>query len=130
MADSKLHFIVGGIDGRIYGYAACLNRSAPWMCIDFASGRNIFTSATVESSYKYRNGCLTYADGLFYLYSDNGQMALAKATDKGFVVTGRLKLEDPGKRPTWAHPVVCRGRLYVRHGDALSAFDVRKPAGE
>jgi len=26
----------------------------------------------------------------------------------------------------WARPVVCGGRLYVRHGDVLMAFDVEK----
>ena len=113
------------VDGRIYGYAEQLSRSAPWMCIDFTSGRTIFTSARVKSSYKWPNECLTYADGMFYLHSDDGKMALAKATDGGFVVTGSLQLAEPGKRPTWAPPVVCGGRLYLRHGNALSVFDVR-----
>ena len=114
------------VGGRIYGYAESLGRSTPWMCIDFKSGRNIFKSAGVQSSYKYRNGCLTYADGMFYLYSDDGKMVLARATDKGFEVTGRLKIEDPGKRPTWAHPVVCGGRLYIRYGDKLGVYSVAK----
>jgi len=67
------------VDGRIYGYAEQLGRSAPWMCIDFRSGKTIFTSARVKSSYKWPNECLTYADGRFYLYSDDGKMVLAKA---------------------------------------------------
>ena len=112
------------VGGRIYGYAEHLGRSTPWVCIDFKSGRDISRSAPVQSSYKYRNGCLTYADGMFYLYSDDGQMVLAKATDEGFAVTGRLKLDDPGKRPTWAHPVVCGGRLYIRYGDKLGVYSV------
>jgi len=117
----------GGIvlaDGRLYGYAEHLGKSTPWVCIDFKSGKTIFTSAPVQSSYKYRNGCLTYADGMFYLYSDDGHMVLAKATDEGFRVTGSLKLKDPGKRQTWAHPVVCGGRLYVRYGDKLGVYGV------
>ena len=113
------------VDGKIYGYAEQLGRSTPWVCIDFKSGRDIFKSGALLSSYKYRNGCLTYADGMFYLYSDDGQMVLARATDKGLDITGRLKLANPGKRPTWAHPVVHGGRLYVRHGDMLSVFAVR-----
>jgi outer membrane protein assembly factor BamB len=112
------------VGGRIYGYAEQLNRSTPWVCIDFATGRDVFRSAPVESSYKYRNGCLTYADERFYLYSDDGKMVLAKATDDGFEVTGRLTIAEPGKRPTWAHPVVCGGRLYVRYGDRLGVYDV------
>ena len=30
----------------------------------------------------------------------------------------------PGKRPTWAYPVVYRGRLYLRYGDKLGVYDV------
>ena len=114
------------VDGRIYGYAESQNRSRPWMCIDFASGKTIFQDSPVRSSYKYRNGCLTYADGMFYLFSDDGNMALAKATSMGFEVTGRLRIEDPGERPTWAHPVVHAGRLYLRYGDKLAAYNVSK----
>ncbi len=112
------------VDGRIYGYAPSQNRSQPWVCIDFTSGDTIFQSAPVQSSYKYKNGCLTYADGRFYLYADNGKMVLAKATDSGFEVTGKLTIEDPGKRPTWAHPVVFGGRLYVRYGTKLGVYEV------
>jgi hypothetical protein len=63
---------------------------------------------------------------MFYLYSDDGHMVLAGATDEGFTVTGRLNLKDPGKRPTWAHPVVYGGRLYIRYGDKLGVYDVTK----
>ena len=110
--------------GRIYGYAESGNRTAPWMCIDFKSGKNIFRSTPVRSSYKYKNGCLTFADGMFYLYSDDGQMVLASASDKGFAVTGSLRIKEPGKRPTWAHPVVAGGRLYIRSGDKISVYNV------
>jgi len=114
------------VDGRIYGYAESQNRSEPWMCIDFKSGATIFQSAPVRSSYKYKNGCLTYADGMFYLFSDNGHMVLAEPTSEGFRVSGRLNLKEPGKRPTWAHPVVHGGRLYIRYGDKLAAYDVSR----
>jgi len=117
----------GGIvllDGRLYGYAPSQNRSKPWVCVDFKTGDTIFQDIPVRSSYKYRNGCLTYADGMFYLYSDNGNMALAKPTDTRFKVTGRLKIENPGTRPTWAHPVVFGGRLYLRYGDTLGVYNV------
>ena len=112
------------VGGRIYGYAEQRGRSTPWLCIDFASGKTLFASSAVMSSYKYRNGCLTWADGMFYLFSDDGHMVLARPTDKGFDVTGRLKIKNPGKRPTWAHPVVSGGRLYIRYGNALSVYDV------
>jgi outer membrane protein assembly factor BamB len=117
----------GGIvllDGRLYGYAPSQNKSQPWVCIDFKSGDTIFQSDAVKSSYKYRNGCLTCADGMLYLFSDNGNMALAKPMDKDFNVTGRLRIKEPGKRQTWAHPVVFGGRLYIRYGDKLGVYNV------
>ena len=77
-----------------------------------------------EVVWSVKNGCLTYADGMFYLYADNGNMALVKPTDTGFELTGKLKIEDPGERPTWAHPVVFGGRLYVRYGDKLGVYGV------
>ena len=114
------------VNGRLYGYAELGSRRAPWVCVDFKTGETVFRSSPLRSSYKYKSGSLTYADGMFYLYADNGNAALAKATDAGFEVVGRLRIEDPGKRPTWAHPVVCGGRLYLRYGDKLAAYDVRR----
>lgn len=112
------------VDDKLYGYAESQSRSGPWMCIDFKSGETIFQSSPIESTYKYKNGCLTYGDGMFYLFSDNGNMSLVKPMDKDFEVTGRLKIEDPGTRPTWAHPVVFGGRLYLRYGDKLGVYNV------
>jgi len=112
------------VDGKLYGYAESQNKTEPWMCIDFKTGDTIFQSAPVQSSYKYKNGCLTYGDGMFYLYSDDGDAALAKPGPEGFEVTGRLTLKDPGERPTWAHPVVFGKRLYLRYGDKLGVYDV------
>jgi hypothetical protein len=51
-------------------------------------------------------------------------MSLAKPVDNGFEVAGRLKIEDPGPNPTWAHPVVFSGRLYIRYGDKLGVYNV------
>ena len=117
----------GGIillDGRLYGYAPSQNRSRPWVCVDFESGDTLFQSAALTSSYKYKNGCLTYADGRLYLYSDDGRMALARPMADRLEVTGRLQIENWGPHPTWAHPVVHGGRLYVRYGDKLGVYDV------
>ncbi|MCH7919457.1 MAG: PQQ-binding-like beta-propeller repeat protein [Planctomycetes bacterium] len=117
----------GGIvllDGRLFGYAPGQNKSQPWVCVDFMSGDTIFQSAPVRSSYKYKNGCLTCADGMLYLFSDNGNMALTQPMPKGLEVTGRLKIKDPGTRSTWAYPVVHDGRLYLRYGDKLGVYNV------
>ena len=37
----------------------------------------------------------------------------------------RFKLPSGGEGKSWAHPVVCGGRLYLRHSDQLFAYELR-----
>jgi hypothetical protein len=37
----------------------------------------------------------------------------------------RFRIRAGGQGPCWAHPVVCGGRLYLRHGDFLYCHDVQ-----
>ena len=52
-------------------------------------------------------------------------MGLVKATPKGHDVISQFRIPKGGKGPAWAHPVVCGGRLYLRHGDFLYCYDIR-----
>ncbi len=69
-------------------------------------------------------GSLVFADERLYLYSEDGVVGLAEATPAGYREHGRFRI-PPGSMPTWAHPVVAGGRLFVRDQDTLFAFDVR-----
>ena len=73
---------------------------------------------------------------------DNGGISLALAqctTRKQTVIRpdddrlGEFKfytqsLPKQGKGKTWAHLVICDGRLYIRHGDFLYVYDIRAEA--
>jgi hypothetical protein len=67
---------------------------------------------------------LTYADGDLYLLSENNVVGLAVAAPEGYQEKGRFQIEDQG-RPSWAHPVVVGGKLYIRNQGKLYAYDVR-----
>jgi hypothetical protein len=68
---------------------------------------------------------MLYADGNVIFRYDRGEVLLVEASAGEFVVKGRF--EPPrGEGPAWAHPVIHNGRLYLRHGDILSCFDVRE----
>ena len=43
----------------------------------------------------------------------------------GLELVSSFKLREGGEGPTWAHPVVCAGRLYLRHGEFLYAYVLR-----
>jgi len=108
----------GGIlalDGYIYGTKV----RDTWVCLDFRTGNVMYKADGVGK------GSLTCADGMFYTYSERGLMGLVKATPKGHDVISQFRIPKGGKGPAWAHPVVCGGRLYLRHGDFLYCYDIR-----
>lgn len=104
------------LDGYLYGSLW----SSGWACLDWQSGRTRYSSRGVGK------GSLTYADGMLYTLGENGQMALVPATPQDHTAVSRFRLPVGGEGPVWAHPVVCGGRLYLRHGDFLYAYDVRR----
>ena len=107
----------GGVllfNGRLYGAG---HESRGWFCLDFSTGRKMWQVRG--------KGSLTYADGRLYCLDERGTMALVKATDDKWEAVGSFRLPPGGKGPYWAHPVVCGGRLYVRHSDTLFAYDIR-----
>ena len=68
-------------------------------------------------------GSVVVADGRLYLFSENGVVGLADPDPSAYVERGRFQLKT-GSLPTWSHPVVAGGRLYLRDQDTLYAYDV------
>ncbi len=69
-------------------------------------------------------GSLTFADDRLYLFSENGVVGLAEASPAGYREHGRFELKT-GRLPTWSHPVVSGGKLFLRDQDSIYAYDVR-----
>ena len=111
--------LIGGIivtDGYIYG-ARYLKKI--WCCIDASDGQIIY------SSDKFSDGNIIMADGLFYCYSETGEMALINANQTSFNVISKFKI-PLGSDQHWAHPVIYSGTLYIRHGNAMMAYDLKE----
>ena len=101
------------VDGYLYGF-----NNAILTCLEFTTGKVIWRDRSVGK------GALTYADGHLYIQGEDNMVGLAVATPKGYQEKGRFQIEDQGL-PSWAHPVVSGGRLYVRNQRMLTAYDVR-----
>ena len=83
---------------------------------------------TGEIAWKDRSvgkGSLVYADGHLYCLSENGVVGLVEATPTGYREKGRFRIPQDSL-PTWAHPVVAGGRLYLRDQDTIYSFDVKQ----
>jgi outer membrane protein assembly factor BamB len=70
-------------------------------------------------------GSLVYADGNLYCFSEKGVMGLVEATPTGYKEKGRFRIPQDSL-PTWTHPVVAGGRLYLRDQDTIYAFDIKQ----
>jgi outer membrane protein assembly factor BamB len=101
------------INGYLYGF-----NNAILTCIEFATGKMIWRDRSVGK------GTLTYADGLLYLLSENNVVGLAEASPAGYKELGRFQIADQGW-PSWAHPVVCGGRFYIRNQGTLACYDIK-----
>jgi outer membrane protein assembly factor BamB len=103
------------LDGCLYGAG---HEARGWFCLDFESGAKRWQADG--------KGSLTYADGMLYCLGERGTMSLVKATPEKWSPVSSFRLPRGGKGLYWAHPVVCGGRLYVRHSEKLFAYDIRK----
>ena len=86
---------------------------------------------TGEMAWRDRSvgkGSLVYADGHLYCFSENGVVGLVEATPAGYKEKGRFRIQQDSL-PTWSHPVVAGGRLYLRDQDTIYAYDVKEKKG-
>ncbi|MEO1994666.1 MAG: PQQ-binding-like beta-propeller repeat protein [Planctomycetaceae bacterium] len=100
---------------HMYGFG-----SGGLICMEYMTGKIVWRARSVGK------GSLVVADDMLYLLSERYEMALAEATPQEYRETGRFKIKSHG-RPSWAHPVVTGGRLYIRNQQSLTSYDISRP---
>jgi len=110
------------VDGYLYGHADGNHKWRHWACLELETGKTMYS---VDGLPVDRSATLTYADDMLYLLTDGGIVALMPASPEGFNIISQFQLPKESKGPVWAHPVVCGGRLYLRHGEVLYVYNVR-----
>ncbi|HVF43854.1 MAG TPA: PQQ-binding-like beta-propeller repeat protein, partial [Pyrinomonadaceae bacterium] len=68
---------------------------------------------------------LVFADGMFYALSEDGVVGLFEANPTAYAERGRFRIPQDSL-PTWAHPIVAGGHLFLRDQDTIYAYDVRQ----
>jgi outer membrane protein assembly factor BamB len=101
------------VNGYLYGF-----NNSILTCLEFATGKMMWRDRSVGK------GALVYADGNLYLQSENNVIGLAEATPTGYKEKGRFRTADQGF-PSWAHPVVSNGRLYIRDQGTLASYNIK-----
>ncbi len=113
---------LGSLHGGVVFYRALYGSDSKgnWVSLNPATGEVIFKEKLFAAK-----GAVTCADGMLYCYSEKGTLGLVKPTTDGLELVSSFKI-TMGEGDHWAHPVIFDGRLYMRHGDILMAFDIMK----
>jgi len=114
MADNAHH---GPVKVGDYIYTTAQNNRG-FYCIDWETGETKYRVTGISQS------AMIYADGMLYVYRDNGEMKLIKPNPEKYDQVSSFKI-TLGTHQHWAHPVIHQGVLYIRHGDALMAYKIK-----
>ena len=112
--DSRMGGMVA-VNGFLYGSG---DNNREWRCVDFKTGTEKYADKTIGK------GVVIYADGMLFVYSEKGELALVEANTNGFKIAGQTKVEL-GSDQHWSHPVIDNGKLYLRHGNVLIAYKIK-----
>jgi hypothetical protein len=133
-AQKKLKNRDGGvvqIGAHIYGHS----EPGMWVCQEIKTGNVEWDD---RDNFKCASGSLVSADGMLYLFSDEGDvgLALADPTAKDLKLASQFKLPITSKIPgtrrsssasrTWSHPAIANGHLYLRDHEYIFVFKIAK----
>jgi outer membrane protein assembly factor BamB len=108
------------VNGYIYGANWLHNGDGNWCCIDWETGEKMW-----EEHWNCK-GSIISAEGMLYIYDEKrGNVGLLRATPEKFDLVSSVQVTQGSAGPFWAHPVIHNGVLYIRHTDALMAYNIK-----
>jgi len=106
------------LDGYIYGSFSD-NKDLSWRCVDWETGREMYNSRELGF------GCTAFADGMLYTYTSKGELAMVKPDPDRLNIVSQTKVTH-GSGLHLSVPTINNGVLYIRHGDALIAYELKE----
>lgn len=108
-------------EGYLYGCSGRHSSNGVLKCVEWATGRTVWKESMPDRT------SLTYIDGHFLNFGENGLLTLIKATPNGFQEVARLgkgNAEVVPSYPAWSAPVVAQGLLYLRGKHELICYEL------
>ena len=91
-------------------------------CAELSTGNVIWK----ERGSGKNSASVVAADGHIYVRYSDGTLALVKADPTAYREVSAFKIPGSDERPSWSHAVILDGLLYLREGDAILCYDLRK----
>ena len=104
-----------------YLYGDSEDRGIVW-CADLLTGKVQWKSRGAGKN----SASVVAADDHIYVHYADGTMTLVKASPTAFEEVSHFEIPGTGERPSWAHPVILDGKLYLREGDEILCYELRK----
>jgi outer membrane protein assembly factor BamB len=106
------------------GLVFAARSSGALVCLDAASGRELWSDASLTSKGNGAAIHLTAQGDTFLLYNDQGEVIRARLTATGCEVIGRAKILEPdqpfgGRKLNWAAASYANGRVFARNHHEL-----------
>ena len=102
------------MDGYLYGEG-----SGRLACLEFKTGKEMWREG------KAGKGSIACADGRLYYRNEGGPIILVEANPEKYVEHGRFIPAPASGKPSWPHPVIANGKLYIRDQQYLFCYDVK-----
>jgi len=99
------------------------HRMRGFYCINWHTGEIMWRTTQLAPN------AIIAADGMLYVYSQQGDMALVNPNPNRFELVSSFEI-TLGTNQHWAHPVIHDGVLYIRRGNALMAYLIRGNGSE
>jgi outer membrane protein assembly factor BamB len=113
---------VGGmvlLGNYIFSSTHDTNSKGRWICVDWTTGKTMWITDW------HNKGSIISADGMLYIYEEkSGYIGLVKPNSEKLEVVSSFQIAK-GTGPHWSHPVIDKGRLFVRHGDYLAVYSLK-----
>ena len=92
-------------------------------CMEMKTGRIAWKESRGAGS---GSAAVVYADGHLYFRYQNATMALIEASPMAYRLRSHFSLPNFTGSPSWHHPAIANGKLYIRGRDVLLCYDVKE----
>jgi outer membrane protein assembly factor BamB len=108
------------VNGIIYGSNWISNSKGKWCSLDWNTGKIGY-----ETDW-FNKGSIITADNKLYCYEEkSGNVALVNPNPSKFDIISTFKI-DKGTGTYWSHMMINKGKLYIRHGNFLMVYNIKK----
>lgn len=108
------------LDGVLYGGHGQSNGFP--VALEMTTGKMLWERVRGAGS---GSAAVSAADGRLYFRYQDGTMALIAANPRQYQLISSFKIPNV-RNPSWAHPVIADGKLYLREQDSLYVYNVKR----